>query len=230
MKKHKLKNLLLAIVGVTALGVVTAEAADTAAASACRCRGRPSSCRSSPGPASMSASTPATGSATRAGPTPPSASPPATSTSTASMVGGTRGLQSAIRLGGVRRRGATSTGATSRARPPPTARSAARPRTPGSARRAAASATPSTASCPISPAGAAFGDVRAEALGFSGTTKTQFSWVAGRRPRIRLPEQLVGEDRISLHRSGYGAVSGGELRNRDRHHAEAQHRARRPEL
>jgi outer membrane immunogenic protein len=32
---------------------------------------------------------------------------------------------------------------------------------------------------PYFTAGAAFGDVRAEAVGFNGTTKTQFSWVVG---------------------------------------------------
>ena len=59
MKKPELKNLLLAIVGVTALGVVTAEAADLPRRPL-PMPGRPYLCRSSPGPASMSASTPAT--------------------------------------------------------------------------------------------------------------------------------------------------------------------------
>ena len=81
---------------------------------------------------------------------------------------------------------------------------------------------------PYFTAGAAFGDVRAEAVGFSGTTKTQFSWVVG--GGVEYAFLCNWSAKIEYLYTDLDTVSGGELRNRDRHHAEDEHRARRPEL
>ena len=131
-----MKRLLLAGVGLAAVAATSALAADMPPGDRCRRRVRRPTCRSSPGTASTSVSTPATASATRTGPTPSPRPRPASFNVNGALVGGTTGLQSATRRRRCRPRGATSTGATSRARPRPTASAPARPPTTGLAPRA----------------------------------------------------------------------------------------------
>ena len=88
----------------------------------------------------------------RTGPTPSPASRPADFDVNGALIGGTLGYNMQTRRLRCSASKATSTGATSRARPRSPASAPARPPTTGSARSAAASATPSIASCPISPA------------------------------------------------------------------------------
>ena len=83
---------------------------------------------------------------------------------------------------------------------------------------------------PYFTAGAAFGDVQANTPGFSGTTKTQFSWVLGGGLEYAFMNNWSAKIEYlytDLDTVQCPAVS---LRDRDRHHAQAQHRARRPEL